>query len=79
VTDKPRPTVRIVHPGGVRRAAGHTKVLVNGKDIAGTVTRIEIVMSADDNKPVEVKLTLIGAELDITGDLAEDEQASQEV
>lgn len=71
MTDKPRPTVRIVHPGGKRRAAGNTKVYVNGKDISNNVTRIEVAMSANDDKPVEMKLTLIGAELDITGDLAE--------
>lgn len=67
-----RPKVRIVHPGGVRQAAGHTKVYVDDKDITGTVTRIEVVMDAGDNRPVEVKLTLIGAELDITGELAEE-------
>lgn len=64
--------VRIVHPGGVRQAAGNTKVYVDDKDITGTVTRIEIVMAANDRHPVEVKLTLIGAELDITGELAEE-------
>lgn len=67
-----RPQVRIVHPGGVRRAAGNTKIYVDDVDITGTVTRVEIVMAAGDNRPVEVKLTLIGAKLDITGAVAEE-------
>lgn len=66
-----RPKVRIVHPGGVRTAAGHTNVYVDDKDITGAVTRIEVVMDAKDDHPVEVTLTLIGAELDIAGVLAE--------
>jgi len=67
-----RPQVRVVHPGGVRQAAGSTKVYVDDQDITGTVTRIEVVMDAKDSRPVEVKLTLIGVELDITGELAEE-------
>jgi hypothetical protein len=64
----PRPTVRIFHPGGY--AAGAAKVYIGDADVSGNVTRIEIVMDAASGRPVEVKLTMLDAGLDVTGDLA---------
>ena len=72
------PQVRIFHPAGKRRAAGNTKVYLGDQDITDSIMRVEIDMSANDDRPVEVKLTMVGAEIDVTGELAEAETEESE-
>lgn len=58
-----RKLIRILHPGGLK-IGNHTKVFVDGVDISGNVTQVDITITP--GKLPAVKLTVIDVEIDVS-------------